>query len=346
MIKSTKVLRIVAITMLLVMMFSTLSFAETKIFNVGDDDEWSGDLKGDLEISNYKEDITGLIGDTINTISIDSLFDNSEYNDIKYLDGAFIVGKGSKITVKLDKPTMAELSIYKLTKKGEEYEYMYRERLPIASGKIEALEEGIEDGLDTYHSGVTIELNETGEYLVKFFIADLAMINGKSVFIRVVEDTLTEEQVEEPKTEPVANAIATPTSSMVLVNNVETTFDAYLIGGNNYFKLRDLSYVVNGSEKQFAVEWDGQKKAINLISNKPYTELGSEMLIGDGLEKTATLNKSKIYLDAAEVELTAYTINNQNYFKLRDLGKAFDINVTWNNDTKTVGIDTSTGYIE
>ena len=81
-----------------------------------------------------------------------------------------------------------------------------------------------------------------------------------------------------------------------------------------------------------------------MISNQGYST--TELSKGDGLEKTALLNISKIYKDGAEVSLTAYTIEGNNYFKLRDIAKAFDIGVTWDGATNTVGIDTSVGYVE
>ena len=45
-----------------------------------------------------------------------------------------------------------------------------------------------------------------------------------------------------------------------------------------------------------------------------------------------------------EVSLTAYTIGGNNYFKLRDIGQAFDFGIGWDNATKTITIDTGTGY--
>ena len=70
------------------------------------------------------------------------------------------------------------------------------------------------------------------------------------------------------------------------------------------------------------------------------------MANGDGKTKVATPTTSKIFKDGKEISLTAYNINGNNYFKLRDLAKAFDIGVTWDGKTNTVGIDTSIGYVE
>ena len=138
---------------------------------------------------------------------------------------------------------------------------------------------------------------------------------------------------------------ATPTASKVLVNGQPISFDAYTINGNNYFKLRDLAKAVNGTQKQFDITWDGEKKTINLISQKTYTIVGGEMVTGNGKEKSPVLNTSIIYKDGEEVSLNAYTIDGNNYFKLRDIAQAFNIGVTWDGTTNTVTIDTTTGYV-
>ena len=59
-----------------------------------------------------------------------------------------------------------------------------------------------------------------------------------------------------------------------------------------------------------------------------------------------TESSQKVTLDGQAVSLEGYNINGNNYFKLRDLGKAMDFGVTWNNDSRTVEIDSSTGYVE
>ncbi len=143
---------------------------------------------------------------------------------------------------------------------------------------------------------------------------------------------------------PATPAAATPTASTVLVNGVNTAFDAYNIGGANYFKLRDLAFVLNGTGKQFEVSWDAAANAISLISGQPYTAVGGEMTAGTGAAKTATPTSSKILLNGAETALEAYNIGGNNYFKLRDLGAAFDFGVDWDGANNTVVIDTGKGY--
>lgn len=151
-------------------------------------------------------------------------------------------------------------------------------------------------------------------------------------------------QKEEPA-RPAQALNAVPTASKVLVNGKTVSFDSYTINGNNYFKLRDFAKAVSGTQKQFDVTWDGEKKTINLISNKVYSAVGGEMTPGDGKEKTPELNTSIILKDGVEVPLNAYIIDGNSYFKLRDMAQAFDIGITWDGTTNTIGIDTTTGYV-
>ena len=145
-------------------------------------------------------------------------------------------------------------------------------------------------------------------------------------------------EVEEPV------RAARPTSSRVIVNGVEKVFDAYNIMDNNYFKLRDIAYVLNGTEAQFAVIWDGERDAIRLTTGMGYTPVGGEMTGKGQGEKTAMPTQSNVFLDGATISLKAYNILNNNYFKLRDLGAAFRFEVDWDEETQTIFIDTSRGY--
>lgn len=138
--------------------------------------------------------------------------------------------------------------------------------------------------------------------------------------------------------------IAKPTASTVLVNGTNVAFDAYNINDNNYFKLRDLAHIISGSEKQFEVGWDEANNAIALTSGKAYTAVGGEMSSKGSGNKTPTATNSKIYIDGKEVSLKAYNIDGNNYFKLRDVGEAFDFNVSWDSGKNTIVIATSESY--
>jgi uncharacterized protein YkwD len=137
---------------------------------------------------------------------------------------------------------------------------------------------------------------------------------------------------------------ARPTSSTVLVNSSAIAFDAYNISDNNYFKLRDLAYILSGTEKQFEVVWDGASNTIVLTSGRRYTPVGDEMAGKGAGNKAPNSTTSRILLDGRDISFTAYNIGDNNYFKLRDIGAAFDFGVDWDGASNTVIIDTGRGY--
>jgi alpha-tubulin suppressor-like RCC1 family protein len=138
---------------------------------------------------------------------------------------------------------------------------------------------------------------------------------------------------------------AVSTNSAVMINGKKVAFEAYNIGGNNYFKLRDLAMALSGSKKQFEVTWDGEKNAINLLTGKPYTPVGGELVVsGNTGNKEALPTTSEVYLDGALQSFTAFNIGGNNYFKLRDVGRAMDFGITWDGATNTIGVDTEAGY--
>jgi hypothetical protein len=186
----------------------------------------------------------------------------------------------------------------------------------------------------------------TDEYLAdrKEPIVKEGTLNRPDDSTSYTERPLSELTVNPAQTAPLPTLTAAPTSSTVLVNGETQAFDAYNISDNNYFKLRDLAHVLNGTEKQFEVGYDEATRAITLTSGAVYTPVGGEMSgKGEGV-KTPTPTTSKIYLDGAEVSFTAYMIDGNNYFKLRDIGQAFDFEVDWDGERQTIVIDTSKEY--
>lgn len=169
-------------------------------------------------------------------------------------------------------------------------------------------------------------------------------------FLQIAGPTQTTNgtSTEKPTTKPTAAATATasPSSAKVQINGKQVTFDAYSINDNNYFKLRDIAKALSGTEKQFEVTWDGTTKSIELKPNTAYTAVGGELATGKAVKQTAKLSADTIYMNGNVASLTAYTINGNNYFKLRDLGKLLDFGVDWDGTAKCISIDSSTSYTE
>jgi len=157
--------------------------------------------------------------------------------------------------------------------------------------------------------------------------------------------------VDAAPTEPAAPsapsvATASPTDSKVSIGENIVAFDAYHIAGFNFFKLRDLAYALTGSEKQFEVSWDAEESVISLISGSPYTVAGGEMVDAGSAAKTASITSARIFIDGVEKQFIAYNIDGNNYFKLRDIGQAFDFGIGWDADTNTINLYTDMPYMQ
>ena len=141
-----------------------------------------------------------------------------------------------------------------------------------------------------------------------------------------------------------AQITARPTLATVIVNGKNVSFDAYVINGNNYFKLRDVAYVLSGTAKQFEVDWDGANNAIRLTSGKRYTVIGGEMASRGTVNRAAYPTSASILLNGRQANFTAYHIDGNNYFMLRDIGRALNFSVNWQQSAQSIVIDTSKPY--
>lgn len=137
-----------------------------------------------------------------------------------------------------------------------------------------------------------------------------------------------------------------PTNAKVLVNGTPIEFEAYLIDGNNYFKLRDIAIALVNTNESFSVMWDERLSAILLQKGASAIEAaGGKITKGDGKPKQAILNASRVFSpEYVQLNLTAYTINGNNFFKLRDIADAMQFNVTWSASASAVSINTTGFY--
>lgn len=122
----------------------------------------------------------------------------------------------------------------------------------------------------------------------------------------------------------------------VTLNGAKTDLAAYTINGSNYFKLRDLAKALDGLNTNFEVKWNAAQQRIDLTSKTAYTAVGGEQAALPAGNKAASLTNASVYLDGKPLNLTAYSISGNNYFKLRDLGDALGFSVDWNANTMTM----------
>lgn len=136
--------------------------------------------------------------------------------------------------------------------------------------------------------------------------------------------------------------VAPSTHNMTVDGNTVVP-QGYLVDGENYFKLRDIAYILSGTDSQFNVTWEAETGRILITTGQAYQTVGGEMTSS----VSATINSFResdavIVINGRTVSLTGYRINGNNYFRVRDLGDALGFGVDYDDATRTVLID-STG---
>lgn len=154
---------------------------------------------------------------------------------------------------------------------------------------------------------------------------------GTGILVQTVPTKIMDGMKTPIRSTPCVSTVA-PSANTVTLDGNTITLNAYLFseggGGTNYVMLRDIAYLLNGTKAQFEVSWD-TNKGISVTSGKPYTPVGGEMK-SKGLDSKPYIeNQSVITINGKAVALKAYTIEGNNYFKLRDLGELLGFNVDW-----------------
>ncbi len=137
------------------------------------------------------------------------------------------------------------------------------------------------------------------------------------------------------------NVISASSQTISVNSGTSRQIAAYNINGNNFVKLRDIAYLLNGTTKQFAVGYNASSRMITMTGGSAYTSVGGEMNL-PGSYASAAVTTQSVYLNGAKVTPTAYNIDGNNYFLLRDLASLFDFGVSFSGST--VYINTASGY--
>lgn len=164
-------------------------------------------------------------------------------------------------------------------------------------------------------SGLPHPINEKGEKIMKKnFILTAVLL---SVLLVIGANAVNE------------TAIARLHASVVSVDNKGIVFYTYKIENQEYFKLRDVAYILSSTEKKFEVEWDSETNSITITGGKPYAAIGAEMAVTDRTDKTVTKALAQVYCDGELHKFDSYFIEDNYYFALPDLASALDIDLTY-----------------
>ena len=110
-----------------------------------------------------------------------------------------------------------------------------------------------------------------------------------------------------------------PTNPVVLkspqklsVNGVIRATEVYNIDGTNYFKVRDLAALLNGTPYQFNVDFNYTTNTIVLRTRTPYTTATGTELQTAGVDNSAlaVVSAQSLEIDGTRVSLTAFNIGD------------------------------------
>ena len=138
----------------------------------------------------------------------------------------------------------------------------------------------------------------------------------------------------------VSRPVVQVSTQKLTVDGVEQQIDHYNIDGSNYFKLRDLACILNGTPSSFDVSYDAAARAVNITTGKAYTPIDGDMVVGEDKSATAVLSNQTVLVNGASVGFTAFNIDGSNYFKLRDLAAYLGYDVDYDAATRTSQIIT------
>ncbi len=115
----------------------------------------------------------------------------------------------------------------------------------------------------------------------------------------------------------------------------------------NYVKLRDIAMLINGSAAQFNVDWDG---AVNIITGTAYEPNGTEMATPFAGDRNYEVAFAETKIDGTAIKAQAILLKNDQgggytYYKLRDIAKALNFDVSWSADVG-ITIDTDKPYTD
>lgn len=122
------------------------------------------------------------------------------------------------------------------------------------------------------------------------------------------------------------------------IDGRDVTLQTYALPGSNggetnYVRLRDIASLLNGTNAQFGVDWDGN---VIIVPDEAYKPNGTEMQAPFSGDRRYQKADAKTVIYGESIPFTAILLTDDQgggytYYKLRDLGKVLNFNVGWSN---------------
>ena len=125
----------------------------------------------------------------------------------------------------------------------------------------------------------------------------------------------------------IENTVCVQSTHNLSIDGEPKEAEMYNINDENYFKLRDVAALLRGTEAQFEVTWDEENNCIVVETGKPYTPVGGELDQGADRSGSIVVSPQSMTVDGEAVNVTAYNLQGNNYFRIRDLGRVLGFGV-------------------
>ena len=137
---------------------------------------------------------------------------------------------------------------------------------------------------------------------------------------------------------PEAKPAVQLSSQKLSVDGAEQAAEVYNIDGFNFFMLRDMAALLNGTKAQFSVSYDEETRTVVIVTGEGYDAAQpDDPAAGTDKSDTAVRSGQRIQVDGAEIDdMTVYNIGGNNFFKLQELGEKLGFGVAYDAETRTM----------
>ena len=235
----------------------------------------------------------------------------------------------------------ANPSLYQAILSNESYCAAYRDADVKFAAEIERSREMVNNSAEYLREkGYSVEWSDSRIFLRSGNAGKGVLLTDYTALMAELEtaEYLEMDSVLKGVPAPAFRAVLSP--QKLTVNGVEVDCEKYNIDGSNYFKLRDIAWLLRDSAARFSVVWDAASGTVSITSGRTYTPDGSEMA-ADGADKSGSAVESSqtILVNGRTVSnLSVYNIGGNNFFKLRDLAGLLGFGVNYIAETDTAAI--------
>ena len=116
------------------------------------------------------------------------------------------------------------------------------------------------------------------------------------------------------------------------------TVQTYLIENSNFIRLRDIAFILNGTDSQIALDYDSRANEIAVTSGRPYSPNGVELSGVPGELDSEIQTVTSMRINGALHSFEAYLVDGCNFIRLRDLGDALGLSISWDQAGRVIKI--------